>query len=105
MAFFTYLLITALVYNAPLILVVRITRDRIGPRASRILIATGFAAATGYTLWRVEWYDVWRHGMPSAYYLLSVYVPFLSGYAAVGWLFGTLVAPASSRTRRSCRVS
>jgi hypothetical protein len=39
--FFSYLLITALVYNAPLIVIVRLARNRLGRVVSRSLIATG----------------------------------------------------------------
>jgi hypothetical protein len=99
--FFSFLLITAFLYNAPLILIVRLARTRLGRIASRSLIATGFAVSTGYWLWRVEWFDIWRHGPPAARYLLFVYAPYLAGAAALGWLVGTFIVPTSSRTRRA----
>lgn len=103
-SFFSFLLVTALVYNAPLILIVRLARNRLGRLVSRSLIATGFAVSIGYWLWRVEWNDVWRHGVPPASYLFSVYVPYLAGFAAAGWVVGTLIAPTSSRSFGSHRA-
>jgi hypothetical protein len=65
----------AFVYNAPLILVARLARNRIGHLVCRSLIAIGCAVSTGYWLWRLDRYDVWRHGAPSARHLLSVHAP------------------------------
>ena len=35
-------------------------------------------------LWAVEWFDVWRHGIPSLSYLLELYLPWLVAVGAVG---------------------
>lgn len=99
--FFSFLLLTGFVYNAPLIVIVWLARNRLGRIASRCLIATGFAVSIGYWLWRVEWYDIWRHGVPAGHYLLSACAPYLAVAAAVGWLVGSFIAPTSSRTRRA----
>ena len=93
-----YLLAMSLFYNAPLIIVLWVARNRISPSMIRWLTAIGFASATGYTLWRLEWFDVWRHGMPAARYL-TFYIPYLIGAVAIGWLIGKVVArPVGRRT-------
>jgi hypothetical protein len=89
---YTFLLATALVFSAPLILLVLAGRRRLPPQLSRSLIAAGFGAATAYMLWRMEWYDVWRHGIPPAN-LLLIYAVYIAGFAAVGWFLGTRIAP------------
>lgn len=86
-----YLLAMSLLYNAPLIVALWVARNRIGPFMTRWLIATGFASATGYALWRLDWFDVWRHGLPGTRYLMFC-VPYLAGAAAIGWLIGRVVA-------------
>ena len=63
---YTLLLGAALVYNAPLLLIAAATRRRLPRNMARSLIAMGFAAAAVYTIWKMEWFDVWRHGRPSA---------------------------------------
>jgi len=81
----------ALLYNAPLILLVWLGRDRLGPTRARLLIAAGFGAAVGYKLWQIEWFDIWRHGVPPATYLATVYLPYVLAGAGAGWVFGSLV--------------
>ncbi len=91
MSFMLYLLFTALVYNAPVLLLVRLARHRLGPIVPRAIIAAGFAASTGYTLWKLEWEDVWRHGFPDNPGLLSVYAAYIAAYGAAGWLAGGFI--------------
>jgi hypothetical protein len=81
---YTYLLFTALLYNAPLLLVV------------------GFAAAAIYMIWRIEWFDVWRHGVPPVGYMLTAFGPYSASVAAAGWGLGALVVP---RARVAPRIS
>ena len=81
-----YLLALSLLYNAPLIVVLWIARNRIAPSIARGLAALGFASATAYTLWRLEWFDVWRHGVPPLSYLVTTFVPYLGIFAVLGWL-------------------
>ena len=106
---YTFLLATALLFNAPLVLIVLAVRRRIAP-APRGLLAAGFAAAAIYMIWRMEWFDVWRHGIPSAGYMLTAFGPYSAAVAATGWALGALmsrarVAPrARSRTHRERRV-
>jgi hypothetical protein len=93
-----YLLAMSLLYNAPLIVILWVAPDRIGPSIARCVAAIGFASGTGYALWRLEWFDVWRHGMPGVRYLMF-YIPYLGGAAAIGWGIGGVVArPGRRRT-------
>ncbi len=88
---YTFLLAAALLFNAPLVLIVLAVRRRIAPGAARGLLAAGFAAAAIYMIWRMEWFDVWRHGVPSVGFMLTAYGPWLAVFASLGWLVGLLV--------------
>jgi hypothetical protein len=90
-----YLLAVSLVYNAPLLALLWLARERLSTTAPRFVAAIGFALATGYTLWRLEWEDVWRHGIPSPGYLM-VFLAYLIVAAVVGWGIGRVVAPPRS---------
>ena len=78
----------ALVLNAPILLMLFMLRRRIPRVALRMIVCVGFAAVGGYMLWRMEWFDVWRHGVPSAAYLVN-YVYSIGALAAIGWLVGS----------------
>jgi hypothetical protein len=88
-----YLLSVALVYNAPLLLAARLARNRLNPSISRSVIAAGFGVATGSALWRLDWYDVWRHGVPANPALLTVYAVYCAAYALMGWFLARFIAP------------
>ncbi len=90
---YTFLLATALLFNAPLVLIVLAVRRRMAPGAARGLLAAGFAAAAIYMIWRMEWFDVWRHGIPSVGYMLTAFGPYTTAVAAAGWGLGALIVP------------
>lgn len=47
--------------------------------------AVAFSVGPAYAMWRMEWFDVWRHGIPPLSYIVSAYTPYLACFAAVGW--------------------
>jgi hypothetical protein len=83
-----FLFAKALIYNIPTILFAVLARNRMPTWISRGLVALGFAASTGYWLWRVEWFDLWRHGLPSPSYLLK-YALCVGIYGVAGWCFAS----------------
>ena len=50
----------------------------------RAATAAAFAAVMVYWIWRLEWFDVFRWGMPGPS-LLLVYACYVSAFAAIGW--------------------
>lgn len=90
MEFVLYLLVWAFAYSTPVLLLVWLVRRRITPAISGVVSGMAFAAATAFTLYRIEWFDMWRHGVPSARYL-SGYLPWIGSYALVGWFTGFMV--------------
>jgi hypothetical protein len=93
---FTVLLIYALIFNVPLILLVWLTRNRFSPLLLRFLLAIGFALATVYWIWRLEWTDVFQHGIPRVGDLL-ISLPYVGAVALMGWFLAALLAPRHSR--------
>jgi len=55
-------------------------------------VALGFGCAMAYSVWRVEWFDVYRHGMPSATYFLKTVVAYSGVLAITGWFVGLALA-------------
>ena len=91
------LLVPTVLLNIPLLAVVFAARRRLQPRVIRLTVAGGFVAAGAWCLRKLEWYDVWRHGMPSASYLLTGYVPYLLALGFIGWLVGRLLSSVGRR--------
>lgn len=95
-----FLLVTALVFNAPLLVAARLARRRLRPIVPKLVVGLGFAIACGYWHWEMEWFDVWRHGVPPATYIILNYLPYIVVFAAVGWFTGGFVV----RERRKATV-
>ena len=59
-------------------------RRRLAPSVVRGLLAEGFAAAAIYMIWRIEWFDVWRHGVPPVGYMLTAFGPYSAAWPRPG---------------------
>lgn len=99
LSFAGFLFINALLLNAPVALVLWFMRHRIAPRTVRAVLASGFAAATFYMLYCIEWFDVWRHGLPSLTYLAGGYLPWVAAAGAAGWGIAGRFMSVAHRTR------
>jgi hypothetical protein len=83
----------SIVLNAPLLVLLIFARHRMNPITTRVLVAMGFAAASAYFIWRMEWFDVYRHGMPPLTYVLTSIVPYTLIVGLTGWLLGMCITP------------
>ena len=54
-------------------------------------------------IWRMEWFDVWRHGTPPVGYMLAAFGPYTAALSATGWFLGGLIGRRSP-TRRTSRA-
>ena len=98
-SFAGFLFVNALLLNAPFVFVLWLGRHRITPRPARALLACGFAAATFYMLYRIEWFDVWRHGVPSLTYLAGGYLPWVALAGVAGWVIAARVMSHQENAR------
>ena len=64
----------------------------------RISTVLTFAALMARFIWRAEWYDVLRWGVPGID-LLAVYAVYIGGAGAFGWFLATLVTPKERREK------
>jgi hypothetical protein len=83
-----YIFVLAFVYSAPLLVIVWLSRRRITRHTAAVLVAISFVTASGFVLRRMDWFDVFRHGMPSLRWMLVTYGPLLAAYGVIGWLIG-----------------
>jgi hypothetical protein len=86
------LLAVTVVFNLPLLLLLLVLRRRVPRQVCGALVAAGFSIAVAYIIWRIEWFDVWRHGVPSVGYLLTVYLPSMSTFGVIGYATGYVIA-------------
>ena len=91
--FSTILVGWALLANAPVIAALVLLRRRLTTLVPRLLLAAGFCASTWWLLYRMEWFDVWRHGVPSLSYLVQAYLPYSLLLGTLGWFAGSIVIP------------
>ena len=96
-----FLLVISAIWSTPVLIVLLFARHRVNPWVARATMAVTFAAPCGYMLYRMEWFDVWRHGIPPVSYFVTAYVPYIGAFAALGWLLAAWVVPRSRLARRS----
>ena len=89
--FSMFFIVTAGLVSLPLMLLAVLFRNRLDRRLIQATLALCFAAWTGYLTWRMEWFDVWRHGIPPASYIIKLYVPYMAALGLLGWFLGGLV--------------
>jgi len=92
MTLWAFLLVWSFVLSAPVILVVIVARRRISRRTGCTLLAVAFGAAAAYALWRIEWFDVWRHGTP-ALSQLFIYACYSAAFGTIGWSLARAMLP------------
>jgi hypothetical protein len=94
-----YFLVTGALYNAPLMLMMWLGRRRLAPAGAALILAAGFASATAFSLWRMEWFDIWRHGFAARpfLYVVTSYGPPIVILAMVGAALGATIAGRPAR--------
>jgi H+/Cl- antiporter ClcA len=95
MPLLVFVLATCVLWGAPIIVGLFVLRRRISRPVGCALLAAAFASVTTYTLWRIEWFDVWRHGVPPLSYLL-IYAVYGSVFGAIGWFLARAILPGRS---------
>jgi hypothetical protein len=83
-----FLAVAALPAGLAALVLLWFARRRLSPPVAKIFAATAFTIGPAYALWRMEWFDVWRHGTPSLAFMVQAYGPYLAFFAAAGWLAG-----------------
>ena len=86
-----YLLLHALLNSAPLLLFVWFMRHRFSPVRSGAVIGVGLGTAAAIALYRMERFDVFRHGIPAARIMLG-YGAWVLPYVVLGWFIGYRMA-------------
>jgi hypothetical protein len=90
-----FLSIAALPIGAVTLALIWFAGGRISTTTAKLIGAFAFTVGPAYALWRMEWFDVWRHGTPSLSYLVTAYPPYLVGFAVLGWFAASRVARAA----------
>jgi hypothetical protein len=91
------LFVATVLLNLPLLAVLFAAKRRLHPRVISLMAAGGFVVAGAWRMYQMEWYDSWRHGVPSASYLLTGYLPYLLAVGFIGWLVGALISDVKQR--------
>lgn len=91
----TVLAVAALPVGVAALALIRIARTHLSALAAKLLAAVAFTVGPAYALWRMEWFDVWRHGTPSLSYIVTAYTPYLACFAAGGWFAASSLSRAS----------
>jgi hypothetical protein len=100
LSLYLFFLAHALAWNALLLAAIWLFRRRVPELAAKIATALTFCGATAWLLWKMEWFDVWRHGVPPVSYLITGYVPWLATVGTGGWFLAALVMQPRAGGRR-----
>jgi hypothetical protein len=96
-------LTAGLVVNSPWLLALRLARRWLSVGLGRSVVAIGLALWAVWTIYRVDWYDIWRHGVPGLWYWVG-FVPFALSFASAGAIIGgALVRTDDDSARRAVR--
>lgn len=87
-----FLGVAALPVGVLTLALIRIAGGHLSTGAAKLLGALAFTVGPAYAMWRMEWFDVWRHGIRSLSYLVTVYTPYLACFAVVGWFAASRLA-------------
>ncbi len=99
-AWFTTLLFAAsLVATSPAWAALALGRRRLGMRGCAVIGALLFAAWGEWWTCRMEWFDVWRHGVPDWRYALTVLLPVALAWGTGGWVLGSAIGRSAPAER------
>ena len=68
-----------------------------------VAAATTLAAVVASGIWRIEWFDVFRWGVPDPS-VMAVYAVYVGAAAAAGWFVAALVTRRGFLHRPASRV-
>lgn len=68
-------------------LILWFARRRVTRHLAGVMTAFAFAIAAAVVMYQIEWFDMFRLGMPPVRYLVR-WVPWIAPYAALGWFIG-----------------
>jgi hypothetical protein len=95
LAFWTPIFLTGLFVNVPLLVGIRLARRRLPPLRAGLIVASSLTMWQQWVWYRMEWFDVWRHGVPDVRYFLSGPVQAALAFAAAGAVIGIFLVGES----------
>lgn len=88
--------LVGLVVSLPVLLVLRLARNHVSLPVARLAAAAALAVWGEWVLFQMEWFDVWRHGIPGPGYWLTVLAPWGLGFASAGAVIGGVIVRTRS---------
>lgn len=98
--FASLVFLVSLVATSPGWLALLVARRRLSRAATTAAGALLFAAWGEWWFYRMEWFDVWRHGWPGWPYWLSTVVPVALACGAAGGVLGSAIGGRRPGGRR-----
>jgi hypothetical protein len=92
MDFILYFVVYSTIFSLPTIAVVWWLRGRIARTTGALIVGLSFAAVSAVLFWRVEWFDVYRHGMPPLGYIVESMGPVVLILGLIGGCVGAILA-------------
>ena len=92
MDFILYFVIYCTMFSLPILGVVWWLRGRIARGTGAITVGVSFAVVAAILFWRVEWFDIYRHGMPPLGYIVESMGPVVLVLGLIGGCVGAVLA-------------
>jgi hypothetical protein len=91
MDFILYFTVSSAVFSLPILGLVWWLRGRISRGTGALMVGLSFAAVSAVLFWRVEWFDIYRHGMPALGYIVESMGPVVLILGLVGACLGAML--------------
>ena len=92
MDFILYFVIYCTMFSLPTIAVVLWLRRRIARPTGAIIVGLSFAVVAAVLFWRIEWFDIYRHGVPRLGYIVGSMGPVVLMLGLIGGGVGAILA-------------
>jgi hypothetical protein len=81
--------LTGLMVSLPVLTLLRVARNRVSVPVARFTAAASLVMWAEWMLFLMEWFDVWRYGIPGARYWVTTVLPWGLAFASAGAVVGS----------------
>jgi hypothetical protein len=81
--------LTGLMVSLPVLTLLRVARNRVSVPVARFTTAASLVMWAEWMLFQMEWFDVWRYGIPGARYWVTTVLPWGLAFASAGAVVGS----------------
>jgi hypothetical protein len=90
--FILYFVVFSTMFSLPTLGIVWWLRGRINRATGALVVGLSYAVVAAILFWRVEWFDIYRHGLPPLGYIVESMGPVVLILGLIGGSVGAILA-------------